>query len=212
MSSSTSAAPFILAIGGSRRLSPAGVDLAAHLAAALLAAGVRLAVGCATGADAAVITSAVAGRGAHQLRIFTAFGPVTGSLSCYAVAGSGSCCAPGPVALAQHGGARVTAWAGGGPGLPLPARLANRTRSVARAATAGGVVICDGRPGAGSSLLVRSLVARGLPVWLFPVGWVHQHPLPVCGPWSWGWHGLGVNVPAWHLPASAVQGALSLAA
>lgn len=212
MSSPTSAAQVIVAIGGSRHLSPPGLEVARLITHALLSSGHTLAVGCATGTDAAVINAVVALGLAPQLRIFTAFGPVTGSRLSYAVAGSGSCSSPAAVANAKHAGARVSAWAGGGPGLDFPTRLSNRTRAVARAATAGGILVCDGAPGTGSSLLVRSLAARSQPVWLFPVGWVHQFPLPVNGPWSWGWHCLLVNLPCWHLPAGLGQHSLSLAA
>lgn len=212
MFTNTAAAPSILAIGGSRRLSPAGTETARLISSALVGSGYGLAVGCATGADAAVIASAAQAGAGSRLRIFTAFGPVTGSASTFAVAGSGSCSASATVAAAGRAGARVTAWAGGGPGLPFPVRLSNRTRAVARAASLGGVVICEGPPGNGSGLLIRSLAGRGLPVWLFPVGWVGGYALPVNGPWSWGWHPFNLSLPCWYLPGQATQGALPMAA
>lgn len=212
MSTTTTAAPFILAIGGSRRLSPSAAESARLISSALLKSGYRLAVGCATGADAAVMAAAVANWRASQLHIHTAFGPITGSVSCYGVAGTGSCSATAAVAVAKHAGAKVTAWAGGGPTLAFPQRLSNRTRAVARAANGGGIVLCEGAPGNGSALLIRSLAARGLPVWLFRLDGTLARPLTLSGHWlSSSGSALGADLPCWHLPAGR-GGALVLAA
>lgn len=202
----------VFAIGGSRSLSLAGRDLAAWVAERLLAGGATLAVGCATGADAAVLRKAVQLRQGSRLQVFTAFGPVTGSRGAFAVAGTGACSDPWAVRDAAAAGARVKAWAGGDPGLALPARLANRTRAVVSAATHGGVIIIEGHWGLGSLLLARSLAARGLPVWALTVPGAQNAPPPIPGHWRWVCpEGLG-GFPAWHLPAAGSQSSLTLAA
>lgn len=202
----------LLAVGGSRRLSPAGRDLTTWVAERLLSGGAALAVGCSTGADAAVMRLAVRLGRAPQLRVFTAFGPVVGSRSSFAVAGAGSCSDPGAVAGAAAAGARVKAWAGGGLGLSLPVRLANRTRAVAQAATHGGVLVCEGGVGVGSLLLVRSLATRGLPIWVHTVSAPWGSPPPIPGAWVRVAPDLLGGIPTWHLPAVPAQGALWLAA
>lgn len=100
MSNSTTSAQPIIAIGGSRRLSPAGQDLAHLVTQRLLQGGLSLVVGCATGADAAVIAAALAAKAGPRLGVLSAFGPVTGRPASFAVAGAGSCSAIGAVAAA----------------------------------------------------------------------------------------------------------------
>jgi hypothetical protein len=112
------------AVAGSRSL-PAGGAGAIASALAGLPPGSRVAVGCCVGADAAVLAALPASR----LAVFAAFGP----------GGAGACSlsAVGPVALAASAGASVSWWAGGGPAVPLYARLAARTRAVVAAASSG---------------------------------------------------------------------------
>ena len=58
--------------------------------------------------------------------------------------------------------------------MPLSARLAQRTRAVAQAATAGALVVLAGPRSAGSLYLASLVAHRGLPVvavaWGFPLG------------------------------------------
>jgi hypothetical protein len=142
---------------------------------ALLAAGQRLSVGCCTGADATAITAAVQARSAEQLLVWSAFGPVPRTTN-QATAGTCRWSAPGAVALAEHHGARVQPWASGGPEVPLPARLARRTRAVAAAATDGAVVLLHPHE-RGALLLAEEVTRRGLPVLALPLG-CHAEALP----------------------------------
>ncbi|MBK1733644.1 hypothetical protein CKO41_18150 [Thiococcus pfennigii] len=77
--------------------------------------------------------------------------------------------------------------------MPLAARLAGRTRAVARACTAGAVVMLATPASRGSLLLARSVAARGLPVvavcWGFPAA-----ALPPAG--AGAWSPLGAAGPA----------------
>jgi len=174
----------IWAVAGSRRLPIGG---AAVICAALDAlAPDRVAVGCCVGADAAVLTSALAPR----LLVFAAFGP----------GGSGACSlsAVSAVAHAAAAGAVVRWWAGGGPSVPLRARLAARTRSVVAAASAGLLLFPASPSSRGSWLAARLAVARGLPVVAVPLGFPPAS-LPSLGAGQWvpsplvpgGWRWLG---------------------
>ncbi len=195
----------VWAVGGSRKLSPAGREVARYVAADLLRAGVRLAVGCCTGADAAFINCTI-GRGfARRLWIFSAFGPVQAKAGGVAAAGTCRSSAVSAVAAAKQSGAAIIPWAGGGPELPIVARLRARTWQVAYAATAGGVIVADGPLGPGSLLLASHLAAHGCPVYAMQPGPV----VPPPGPGGWAAdHFLGL--PCWRLPAAGGD-SLSLA-
>ena len=188
----------VWAVGGSRSLSPAGGALVQYVAGQLLTARARLAVGCCTGADAAFIACA-AGRGfASRLWVFSAFGPVQTRADAVAAVGTCRSSAVSAVAAAKQAGAAIIPWAGGGPDLPLVARLRARTTHVAYAATAGGVIVCEGTWGVGSLLLARALLSRGLVVVAMLVPGSLPPAPPPCGE-SWrslrplGWRG----APVW---------------
>ena len=191
----------VWAVGGSRSLSPAGGALVQYVAGQLLTARARLAVGCCTGADAAFIACA-AGRGfASRLWIFSAFGPVQTRAGAVAAAGTCRSSAVSAVAAAKQAGAAIIPWAGGGPDLPLVARLRARTTHVAYAATAGGVIVADRAFGAGSLLLASHLAAHGCAV--YAVALAPRVPPPGPGDWLAD-HFLGL--PCWRLPAKALVG------
>ncbi len=196
----------VWAVGGSRKLSPAGRALAQYVAGQLLASRARLAVGCCRGADAAFIDCA-AGRGfASRLWIFSAFGPVQTRAGALAAAGTCRSSAVDVVAAAKHAGAAIIPWAGGGPDLHIVARLRARTSQVAAAATAGGVIIADSAFGPGSLLLAAGLAAHGCAV--YAVTLTPMVPPPGSGNWIAD-HFLGL--PCWRLPATA-PAALAFAA
>jgi hypothetical protein len=191
------AAGGVVAVAGSRSLPPGGAPRVAGVARLLVAVGASLVVGCAVGADATVVAAVPLA----ALRILAAFGP--GGAGAWA----GSAVAA-VRAFAAAGGA-VVWWAGGGPAVPLRARLAARTRAVVANASAGLVVFFGSPASRGSVLAAQLAAARGLPVVAFPLGLAPaQLPLLGCGSWvpaggSAGWAGAWVWVPA------AVQFSLS---
>ena len=156
----------VWAFGGSRVLGSESSRLASAAASALLARGCRLAVGCCTGADACALAASVALGLAFRVDVLGAFG----SLDPAGRWPLGACpsSAVGAVRRAVSSGASFRAWSGGGVSVPLSARLAARTRAVARAANAGAVVVLA--PGSkGALLLARAVARRGLPVVALPV-------------------------------------------
>ncbi len=120
-----------------------------------------LAVGCAAGADAAAVSSAVAAGAASRLRLF-AVGGAGGS----GFAGSAS--AFGGIQSAAAAGASVSWWAGGPAAVPLRGRLARRSLACVRSVAAGG-------SGSGLVAFVGQLPPRsfGSGAW------------PSCGSGSW---------------------------
>jgi TRAP-type C4-dicarboxylate transport system permease small subunit len=75
------------------------------------------------------------------------------------------------VVLAAAGaGVPVTWWAGGGPSVPLRARLSRRTRAVVAEASAGCMVFFGSPVSRGSLLAAQVAVERELPVVAFPLG------------------------------------------
>jgi hypothetical protein len=177
-------APGRLALGGSRHLPPAGYRLAGELACAAVGSGHALVCGCSVGADQAAL---VAVAGSPLLSVRAAFGPVSPPWSGSRVTAPGACAlsAVAAVALALHAGSPVHWWCGGGPGVPLAARLAARTRSVAHAASAGALVVLSSPHSRGSLLLARGAAARGLPVVAVCCGFGVEHLAPLgAGHWS----------------------------
>ncbi|MCP3867754.1 MAG: hypothetical protein GY703_06600 [Gammaproteobacteria bacterium] len=151
----------VVMVCGSRSLPGGFVPQVGRVVSALVGSGSMLAVGCATGADAAAVSSAVAVGAASRLRLF-AVGGANGS------GFAGQVSAFSGVRSAVSAGAVVTWWAGGPAAVPLRVRLARRSLACARFTAAGG-------PGSGLVGFVFQLPARsfGSGVW------------PSCGSGSW---------------------------
>lgn len=163
----------VVAVAGSRSLPAGGGQLVGSVARQLVAAGCSLVVGCCAGADAAAVSAVPPA----SVRVLAAFGP----------SGAGTAGKASAVAVVQSfaaAGGAVSWWAGGGPGVPLSARLAARTRAVVAQASASLVVFFASPVSRGSALAARSAVARGLPVVAFPLGFPASQ-LPSLGPGCW---------------------------
>jgi len=174
-----------VALAGSRSLPSGGARLVSAVVSELVASGCALVCGCATGADAAVISSAPVG----SLRVFAIFGP-DGSGS------AGSVSAVSVVRQFARRGGWVGWWSGGQRGL-LGVRLAARTSAVVSAATSGLVVFPASPSARGSWLAARLAVSRGLPVVAFPLGFLPS-TLPSLGVGRWVACGAsGVWASAW---------------
>jgi hypothetical protein len=169
-------------------------------------------LGCCRGADATALGAAAHLGVGQRMSVFCAFGPPVTRHGATAWPGVLASSSPRAVAAAVAAGARAAYWAGGGPAAPVAVRLACRTRAVATASTAGGIVVVDGRFGPGSGLMVRSLADRGLPIWVIPVANIPWRRPPIAGAWRWDYPAMLGGLGAWYLPGIAGQGALSLAA
>jgi hypothetical protein len=164
-----------VAVAGSRSLSGAGLALVAPVCRSVLASGRSLAVGCAVGADAAVLS---AGLPVSAVQCFAAFGRGPG----FAGAWRGS--AASAVGRFAADGGRVS-WLAGGPlSVPLCARLASRTSAVVSAASVSCVVFFASPASRGSALAARLAVGRGLAVFAFACGFPASR-LPALGPGAW---------------------------
>lgn len=181
---------FCVGFGGSRSLPSVGASggLVARVVASLSSlarpgASVSVFVGCCSGADAAVLSAALpwsvsAPPGFAAVRVFAAFGPGgVGSWRCSAV----------PLVLSAASAPRclVRWWAGGGASVPLVARLRARSRALASALPVGSsAFVAFFGPGSsrGTAGSCRAAVARGVPVFAFPVG---RSSLPSLGAGSW---------------------------
>jgi hypothetical protein len=195
-----SGSAFIVAVCGSRVLPAALRPHVERVTAYLLDAGAGLAVGCCVGVDECVI-QASARWGFHRVTVWSAFGPVSPVLAPpprhYIAAGSWPGSALAAVAQHRQRGGLVMPWAGGGPHLPLKVRLANRTRTVIADATASAVVLFSSPRSHGSALACRLALARGLPVFAFPLGFSGSL-LPALGPGAWqAMAGPGCWAQAW---------------
>jgi hypothetical protein len=186
----------VVAVAGSRLLPPGGAQRVAGVARSLVAAGGSLVVGCAVGADAAVVAAVPPA----ALQVLAAFGP--------GGAGAWAGSAVSTVRAFAAAGGAVVWWAGGGPAVPLRARLAARTRAVVAEASAGLVVFFGSPMSRGAALATRCAVARGLPVLAFPLGFAPAQ-LPLLGYGSWvPAGGSGVWAGAWVWLPTPVQGPL----
>lgn len=168
-----------VAIVGGRHITPAVNVQVQSVATSLVAHGYTLVAGCATGADRAVVAAALTGSvPLTSLQVFAAFGPD----------GRGACgvsAVSDVQAFAAQGGA-VTWWAGGGPSVPLRARLAARAAQVVSQASSGVVAF---QPGKGSWRACRLAAGRGLRVVAFTnvyeaLGMGEWVPCAVSGTWA----------------------------
>jgi len=199
---------------GSRAL-PASGSVSALVAGVVrsVLAGVprrSVAVGCALGGDALVVSSALASFAcaSSRLSVFAAFGPVSPPwpAACVSAPGaSSSVSSVSGVAAALAAGASVSWWAGGGPAVPLAGRLASRSAALVSAVAVSGAgrgfvgfvsspcppglgpsfspSACFSGSGSGSWGSLALAVGLGLPVVVFPVGvFASAGALPA----SWG--------------------------
>jgi hypothetical protein len=193
----------LIGFAGSRFLPPGTADLIVQVVASLLRRGCGLAVGCAVGADAAVISAAVAAGAAARLAVFAAFG----------VAGAGAWhgSAVAAVQSAASAGASVAWLAGGDLRVPLPGRLAQRSAAMVAACAGGGGLVAfpaaacptgllpAGRwqpSGSGTWSSLALAAGIGLTVVVFPLGWPADQlpawpgdwsPAGATGVWAAGW-------------------------
>jgi len=189
-------------------------SLVSAVVGSVAAAGRGVAVGCASGGDAAVLSALCSGRVFVPFAVFAAFG-VGGvgagrfsAVPLVARAASLSSCAGGSVRWVRF-------WAGGGPSVPLVARLRARSAAlvsfVASSGPGAGVVAFLSSPlSRGSVRSLRLAVRAGLPVVAFPVGFPARL-LPRFGSGRWVVAGRGVWARGWRwVPggASASSGAL----
>lgn len=194
---------------GSRGLSSRWSALVGRVVSSVARAGRGVAVGCASGGDALALAAALPSGGGLRvplLRVFAAFGP-----------GGAGACGVSAVSLVSQvasfpsaffgGGLRclVSWWAGGGPSVPLRARLRGRSSAVVAAVAASGsgrglVAFVSGGPGAsrGSWRSVRLAAAAGVPVVVFPCG-CSRSCFPVVLGSRWVSAGSGVWASGWRL-------------
>lgn len=144
--------------------SPVVVPVARALGAGLASLGVvrSLAVGCAVGGDAGFLCGWGSVRGVSGASVFAAFGP----------GGVGACSlsAVRVVSRFAAAGGSVSWWAGGGPSVPLRARLACRSSACFGSVPAGSwafVVLAS--PSSVGSLRSAVLAARRLSVFVVPL-------------------------------------------
>ena len=148
-------------ICGSRQLPSAAFALIDTLVGVLLAHGRALIVGCAAGADRVALNAAMQ-LAPSRLSVLAAFGPG-------GKGAAGSASAVAAVQAAARAGVPVLWWAGGGPTVPLRARLAVRSLSAVRQVASSGA-------GAGLIAVVGSLPSRS---------WTGHGPWWSCGSGSW---------------------------
>jgi len=169
----------IYAVAGGRSLSASFAPLVSNVCASLVASGSSLSVGCASGCDAFVLSSALSGSfPVSSVRCFSAFSQsgrgVFPGISAFEVVSSFAG-AGGSVTWASSDFLR----------LPPAARLASRTRLVVGAASAGCVVFFASSNSRGSLLACSVALSRGMPVIAFECGLSDGDGLPSLGAGSW---------------------------
>lgn len=206
---------------GSRGLPSVGAagGLVSRVVGAVVSSGRSVAVGCASGGDAAALSARLAlpfppSRSRSALSVFAVGGPGgAGFWRCSAVS-----VVSRAAALAVSPGFGLSApvsvrwWAGGAAGVRLGARLAARSAALVRAVAAGGsgsglVGFVSGGWSAspGSWRSVGLALAAGLPVVVFPVGCsVSCFPASFapCRAWP-SPRGVGPRLPVSWVPAAA---------
>jgi hypothetical protein len=162
----------VCAFGGSRSLSDRFSPFVAGVVSAWRRSGGSVAVGCAAGADAAVLRACFFGLAAGCPVSVFAVGAADGS-------GFWSGSDLGAVRLAASRGAPV-AWLAGGPlSVPLMARLIRRSLAALSGASCACFFLAS--PSSSGSLRVAAAaVAAGLPVFVFSCGF-SAAPVPLAG-------------------------------
>lgn len=161
-----------VAFAGSRVLPAPFAPLVARVSCRAVAAGFGVSVGCCVGVDSVVLASVPS----WAVRCFAAFG----------VGGVGAC-SLSAVALVSRLPSRggVVSWlAGGSLSVPLPARLASRTRAVVASASVAACVFFSSPSSRGSFLAASVAASHGLPVFAFACGFCPSL-LPSLGLGSW---------------------------
>jgi hypothetical protein len=204
---------------GSRTLPLSAADsaLVSGVVGSVLSGGRGVAVGCAVGADALVVSSVFALGASSWLRVFAAFGHVSPpwpAARAFAPGASSSVSSVSGVADALAAGASVSWWAGGGPSVPLAGRLASRSSALVSAVAASGAgpgfvgfvsspcpaglgpspspSACFSGSGSGSWASLALASGLGLPVVVFPVGALVSVGSAGALPAPWGlWAPLG---------------------
>jgi hypothetical protein len=198
---------------GSRYLSPSFRPLVSGVVSSVLVGGCSVAVGCASGADEFVLSSVVSSGAASRLSVFSAFGP--GGVGAVRVSAVSS------VLSALSAGASVQWWAGGGPRVPVRARLVRRSAAFVSflASSPGsspsaslrtslvGFVSSPVVAGSGAWGEVGLAVRCGVPVVVFPCGFPAS-ALPSLGQGRWVSAGGGVWSGGWRWVPSASQPSL----
>jgi len=151
----------IYAVVGSRALPPCGGQSITRACDSLIRAGGTLVVGCAAGADAAVLSAGLKGDYVKSVKCFAAFD----------FDGFGACkvSAVGIVKEFEAAGGAVTWLAGGKLAVPIRARLAMRAKVVVSEATAGCVGFLSSPDSVGTTRALELAVKRGLKVVVFPL-------------------------------------------
>jgi hypothetical protein len=182
----------VVAVVGSRSLPSGGVALVSHVSCALSRTGHTLAVGCAHGADAAVLNCVIQNKiSASSVQCFSAFGQDR----------SGSCgvSAVAMVSAFSGLGGSVSWWAGGGSSVPVRGRLAVRARAVVSSASVSVVAFFSSASSIGTFKACQFGASRGLSVVAFPLGFSGSS-LPSLGSGSWvvvGGSGIWSNSFRW---------------
>ncbi len=177
-----------VSFGGSRVLSRSFFPLVSQVVAACLLRGFAVRVGCARGADAAVVSAVLACSAAARLSVFCAGSPRSG------------------VRAASAAGARVVSWAGGCSSLPAVARLAIRSRRCV-AGSSVAVFFLASASSAGSLGAAAAAAAAGCQVFAFSCGFVVA-PVSLRG-CSGSWVSASLaGSPCWRWQPAAVQPAL----
>ena len=171
----------VVAVAGSRSLSPANAPLVSSVVRSVMAYGHSVSVGCCVGADAFVLSALV-----PLVRGFPLPAPRPVCFAAFGAGGVGSCSLSAVSAVSDFAaaGGSVRWWAGGGSSVALPVRLSSRTNALIASASVSCVVFFASPASVGSLLACRLAVGRGLPVFAFACGF-NPSLLPSPGVGSW---------------------------
>ena len=199
--------PPVVALCGSRSLAQFVGSAIPRVVGSLVSSGRSLSVGCAAGADAAVVSAAVMAGAADSVRVHAVGGSCGAGFAGHASELSG-------VQAARAAGASVVWWSGGPASVPLRSRLVARSLACVSSAAAT-VAFVSGPPprawsgsglwrscGSGTWSAVAASAIRGSSVVVFAPGAAALPSLPVGG--SWVPAGSGVWSGGWKFVPSSL--------